>query len=168
MCGCNCSNFPLCTRIYSIPLSYHFFVFFVFVYSLFFVYIYMIVCFTLDVNCEERRRSSNVRCVYNREEELTRDKRETERTINLKERKRSPILFFFILFFFCLPSTCLYVVQIVNWTSKSHFIYCWIVTWERRKEFTSRWHWRDHVRYYMYNRKVPHIIVIILFIHYSL
>jgi hypothetical protein len=57
------------------------------------LYVYVIVCFTLDVNCEERRRSSNVRRVYTREEELTRNKRGKERTINLKERKRSPILF---------------------------------------------------------------------------
>jgi len=67
--------------------------FFVFVYSFYCVCVYMIVCFTLDVNCEERRRSSNVRRVYTREEELTRNKRGKERTINLKERKRSPILF---------------------------------------------------------------------------
>jgi hypothetical protein len=51
------------------------------------LWVYRIVCFTLDVNCEERRRSFNVQRVYSKVEKLTRDKRGKERTINVKERK---------------------------------------------------------------------------------
>jgi len=56
-----------------------------FSYVPFIVCVYMIVCFTLDVNCEERRRSSNVQRVYTykKKEELTRDNREKERKDHL-------------------------------------------------------------------------------------
>lgn len=84
-------KFPsLYACIYSVPCARYVFVFFFRfrIFSLLCVCVDVIVCFTLDINCEERRRRSNIRRVHNREEEeLTRDKRGKERTINLKERK---------------------------------------------------------------------------------
>lgn len=49
--------------------------------------IYVIVCFTLDPNCEERRRSFNVRRVCIREEEFTRDKRKKKNNAPKTKKK---------------------------------------------------------------------------------
>ena len=92
MCADAITRISLFARAYT--LSLFLFVFF-FSYSLFFVCVYVIVCFTLDVNCEERRRSFDVRRVYIREEELRRDKRGKERTMNVKELKKEKITYSF-------------------------------------------------------------------------
>ena len=93
-----------------------------------FVWVYEIVCFTLDVNCEERRRSFNVRRVlYLEKKNKNKKKRQKrKRKTNRRRWKRkdhlstlslspSPPL--------CLHPKWLYVVQITKCSGESRLIY---------------------------------------------
>jgi len=47
----------------------------------------VIVCFTFNLNCEERPRSFNVQSAYTTEEQLTRNTEKKERAMNANEKK---------------------------------------------------------------------------------